>query len=73
MDINTVSSVVDLTINTLATVGGGAVLAAVLPKPGTNASKAYQIYLIVRKVVDFVDAPGYHVVYGVGTPNEYHS
>ena len=32
MDINTVSSAVDLTINTLATVGGGAVLAAVLPK-----------------------------------------
>ena len=56
MDINTVSSVVDLTINTLATVGGGAVLAAVRPKPGTNASKAYQVYLIVRKIVDFVGA-----------------
>jgi hypothetical protein len=56
MDINTVSSAVDLTINALATVGGGAVLAAVLPKPGTNASKAYQIYLIVRKIVDFVGA-----------------
>ena len=53
MDINTVSSVVDLTINTLATVGGGAVLAAVLPKTSDNA---YKIYLIVRKVVDFVGA-----------------
>ena len=53
MDINTVSSVVDLTINTLATVGGGAVLAAVLPKPGTNA---YKVFIIVRKIVDFVGA-----------------
>ena len=56
MDINTVSSAVDLTINTLATVGGGAVLAAVLPKPGESEYKAYAVYLIVRKVVDFVGA-----------------
>ena len=56
MDIATVSTAVDTGLNVLSTVGAGAVLAAVLPKPGTNASKAYQIYLIVRKVVDFVRA-----------------
>ena len=53
MDINTVSSAVDLTINALATVGGGAVLAAVLPKPSENA---YKVFIIVRKIVDFVGA-----------------
>lgn len=53
MDISTVSSVVDTTINVLSVVGGSAIVAAVLPKPSDNA---YKIYLIVRKVVDFVGA-----------------
>lgn len=53
MDISTVSSVVDTTINVLSVVGGSAIVAAVLPKPSDNA---YKIYLIVRKIVDFVGA-----------------
>lgn len=56
MDIATASAIVDTGLNALSTVGAGAILAAVLPKPGTNASKAYQVYLIVRKIVDFVGA-----------------
>ena len=56
MDITTVSNVVDIAINIAATVGGGAVLAAVLPKPGESEYKAYAVYLIVRKVIDFIGA-----------------
>ena len=53
MDITTVSSVIDTTLNVLSVVGGSAIVAAILPKPSDNA---YKIYLIVRKVVDFVGA-----------------
>ena len=56
MDITTVSNVVDIAINIAATVGGSAVLAAVLPKPGESEYKAYAVYLIVRKVIDFIGA-----------------
>ena len=53
MDISTVSSVVDIGINVLSVVGGSAIAAAFLPKPSANA---YKIFLIVRKLVDFVGA-----------------
>ena len=43
MDINTVSSVVDLTINTLATVGGGAVLIDILQKYSVKSAYAFDI------------------------------
>lgn len=53
MDISTVSSVVDIGINVLSVVGGSAITAAFMPKPSANA---YKIFLIVRKLVDFVGA-----------------
>ena len=53
MDLNTVSNIVDVTINVLTVVGGSSVAAAFLPKPTDNAIKIYQI---VRKVIDFVGA-----------------
>ncbi len=53
MDISTVSAVVDTGINVLSVVGGSAIVAAVLPKPSDNA---YKIFLIVRKLVDFIGA-----------------
>ena len=53
MDITTVSNVVDIAINIAATVGGSAVLAAVLPKPTSNTVLVFQI---VRKVIDFIGA-----------------
>ena len=53
MDIVTVSTAIDTTLNVLSVVGGSAIVAAILPKPSDNA---YKIYLIVRKVVDFVGA-----------------
>ena len=53
MDIVTVSTAVDTALNILSVVGGSAIVAAVLPKPSDNA---YKIYLIVRKLVDFVGA-----------------
>ena len=53
MDISTVSSIVDVGLDVLATVGGSAIVAAFLPKP---TDEAYKIFLIVRKIVDFVGA-----------------
>lgn len=53
MDITTVSSVIDTGINVLSVIGGSAVAAAILPKP---SDRAYKIFLIVRKLVDFVGA-----------------
>ena len=53
MDISTVSAVVDIGINVLSVVGGSAIVAAVLPKPSENA---YKVFIIVRKIVDFVGA-----------------
>ena len=53
MDLNTVSSVIDIGTTVLSTIGGSAIVAAVMPKPSANA---YKIYLIVRKLVDFVGA-----------------
>ncbi len=53
MDIGTFSTIIDTGLNVLATVGGSAIAAAFLPKPSANA---YQIFLIVRKIVDFVGA-----------------
>lgn len=53
VDIVTVSTAVDTALNILSVVGGSAIVAAILPKPSDNA---YKIYLIVRKVVDFVGA-----------------
>ena len=53
MDIVTVSTAVDTTMNVLSVVGGSAIVAAVLPKPSENA---YKVFIIVRKIVDFVGA-----------------
>ena len=53
MDISTVSSVVDIGINVLSVVGGSAITAAFMPKPSDNA---YKVFLIVRKLVDFIGA-----------------
>ena len=53
MDIVTVSTAVDTALNILSVVGGSAIVAAVLPKP---SDRAYKIFLIVRKLVDFVGA-----------------
>ena len=53
MDIVTVSTAVDTTLNVLSVVGGSAIVAAVLPKPSENA---YKVFIIVRKIVDFVGA-----------------
>ena len=53
MDIVTVSTAIDTTLNVLSVVGGSAIAAAVLPKPSENA---YKVFIIVRKIVDFVGA-----------------
>ena len=53
MDIVTVSTAVDTALNVLSVVGGSAIVAAVLPKPSENA---YKVFIIVRKIVDFVGA-----------------
>lgn len=53
MDISTVSTVIDTGINVLSVVGGSAIVAAVLPKP---SERAYKVFLIVRKLVDFIGA-----------------
>ena len=53
MDIVTVSTVIDTTLNVLSVVGGSAIVAAVLPKPSENA---YKVFILVRKIVDFVGA-----------------
>lgn len=53
MDIVTVSTAIDTTLNVLSVVGGSAIVAAVLPKPSENA---YKVFIIVRKIVDFVGA-----------------
>ena len=53
MDIVTVSTAVDTALNILSVVGGSAIVAAVLPKPSENA---YKVFIIVRKIVDFVGA-----------------
>lgn len=53
MDLNTVSSVIDIGTTVLSTIGGSAIVAAVLPKPSENA---YKVFIIVRKIVDFVGA-----------------
>lgn len=43
----------ELGVNALATVGTGAIVAAFAPKPTPTA---YRVYVIVRKVVDFIGA-----------------
>ena len=53
MDIVTVSTAIDTALNVLSVVGGSAIVAAVLPKPSENA---YKVFIIVRKIVDFVGA-----------------
>ncbi len=53
MDIQIISTAVDTTLNVLSVVGGSAIVAAVLPKPSENA---YKVFIIVRKIVDFVGA-----------------
>ena len=53
MDLTNVSDAVDIIINVAATIGGSSVIAAVLPKPTSNAILIFQI---VRKVIDFVGA-----------------
>ena len=53
MDIVTVSTAIDTTLNVLSVVGGSAIVAAVLPKPSENA---YKVFILVRKIVDFVGA-----------------
>jgi hypothetical protein len=53
VDISTVSTVIDTGINVLSVVGGSAIVAAVLPKP---SERAYKVFLIVRKLVDFIGA-----------------
>ena len=53
VDIVTVSTAIDTTLNVLSVVGGSAIVAAVLPKPSENA---YKVFILVRKIVDFVGA-----------------
>lgn len=53
MDIQIISTAVDTTLNVLSVVGGSAIVAAVLPKPSENA---YKVFILVRKIVDFVGA-----------------
>lgn len=53
MDLNTVANVVDITTNVLATIGGSAVTAALIPKASDRTVKVYNI---IRKIVDFVGA-----------------
>ena len=50
MDINLIADVV---VTGLATVGGSAITAAVLPKPTTTV---WAVFKIIRAVVDFVGA-----------------
>lgn len=53
MDLTNVSEVVVASIVGLSAVGGGALVAAVLPKASANS---IAIFKIVRAVVDFIGA-----------------